>query len=143
MRITGILAISASWAVIGCGGEPTSASIASSVSGAWARIEEHPGNDFEMTLAADGSSLSGTGTFVGEAGPGGNMAVVGIVTGDTVNLDFTLHTEFTDRTVTSTAHFTGHLVLPQELRGTMQYGNTLSSTVAPATVFIRKRYVPI
>jgi hypothetical protein len=142
MRVTRLLALGASLIVIGCSGEPTSASIASSLTGSWVRLEEFPGNDFEMRLAADGSSLSGTGTFVGRAGPGGTITVVGTVTRDTVNLDFTLQAELSDSTVTSTAHFTGRLIL-QELRGTLQYGNTLSLIVAPSTVFIRKHYTPI
>jgi len=117
--------------------EPTSASIASAVSGSWVRVEEHPGSDFEMSLVATGTSLSGTGNFVVEAGPQGTMTIEGAVSGDTVNLDFTLWTELPDRAVLSTGHFEGSLVLG-ELRGrTVSYSQSADISFGP-TVFVRK-----
>jgi hypothetical protein len=137
MRISRICTIGALSLAIACG-EPTSASIASAVSGSWVRVEQHPGNSFEMKLVATGSSLSGTGSFQGEAGPGGTMTVEGNVTKGIVSLDFTLSAELTDGTLVRTMHFTGRPSL-LELRGIMQSGNNPTSLGADTTVFIREK----
>jgi hypothetical protein len=136
IRTSRILTIGALSLAIGCS-EPTSASIASAVSGSWVRVEEHPGSDFEMSLVANGSSLSGTGAFVAEAAPGGTMTIEGAVSGDTVNLDFTFATELTDRTVISTGHFTGSLMFG-ELRGRTLYFGEAADISLDATAFTRK-----
>ena len=130
MLSVGVLSLS-----LGCSG-PTSATVASAVSGSWVRVEAHPGSDFEMSLVANGTSLSGTGNFVAEAGPGGTMTIEGGVTRDTVNLDFTFSTEFTDGNVTSTGHFTGILSLGA-LRGNATYFSG-SDITTDATTFVRK-----
>jgi hypothetical protein len=136
IRTFRILAIGALSVAMGCT-EPTSASIASAVSGSWVRVEEHPGSDFEMSLLANGTSLSGTGNFIAEAGPRGTMTVEGAVSGDTVSLDFTLSTELTDPTVVSTGHFEGSLVFGA-LRGrTVFYSQPADISFGP-TVFVRK-----
>jgi hypothetical protein len=136
IRTFRILAIGALSVAMGCT-EPTSASIASAVSGSWVRVEEHPGSHFEMSLVATGTSLSGTGNFVVEAGPHGTMTVEGAVSGDTVNLDFTLSTELPDRAVLSTGHFEGSLVFGA-LRGrTVFYSQPADISFGP-TVFVRK-----
>jgi hypothetical protein len=101
------------------------------------RVEEHPGSHFEMSLVATGTSLSGTGNFIAEAGPRGTMTVEGAVSGDTVSLDFTLSTELTDPTVVSTGHFEGSLVFGA-LRGrTVFYSQPADISFGP-TVFVRK-----
>jgi hypothetical protein len=136
IRTFRILAIGALSVAMGCT-EPTSASIASAVSGSWVRVEEHPGSHFEMSLVATGTSLSGTGNFIAEAGPRGTMTVEGAVSGDTVSLDFTLSTELTDPTVVSTGHFEGSLVFGA-LRGrTVFYSQPANISFGP-TVFVRK-----
>jgi hypothetical protein len=134
MRVARRLAIVASILLLGCS-TPTHTNVASAVSGAWTMRESIPGNEFSMTLVANGSSLSGGGTFAGEAGLRGDLTVEGAVAGSVVNLDFTLHTEFPVGAQTSTEHFTGHLVLGQ-LSGTMQVGDPLETSPAP-TVFVR------
>ena len=75
MLSVGVLSLS-----LGCSG-PTSATVASAASGSWVRVEAHPGSDFEMSLVANGTSLSGTGNFVAEAGPGGTMTIEGAAAG--------------------------------------------------------------
>jgi hypothetical protein len=136
MRLIRNLALGAIVLGFGCN-DPTNASIASAVSGSWVRVEEHPGSDFEMSLVANGTSLSGTGNFIVEAGPRGTMTVEGAVSGDTVNLDFTLSTELTDPTVVSTGHFEGSLVFGA-LRGrTVFYSQPADISFGP-TVFVRK-----
>jgi hypothetical protein len=136
IRTFRILAIGALSVAMGCT-EPTSASIASAVSGSWVRVEEHPGSHFEMSLVATGTSLSGTGNFVVEAGPHGTMTVEGAVSGDTVNLDFTLSTELPDRAVLSTGHFEGSLVFGA-LRGRIVFFSQPADISFGPTVFVRK-----
>ena len=137
IRTFRMLALGALSVAMGCR-EPTSASIASAMSGSWVRVEEHPGSNFEMTLVATGTSLSGTGDFDVEAGPQGTMTVQGSVSGDTVNLDFTLSTELPGPAVVSTGHFEGGLVFGV-LRGrTIYYSQPADISFGP-TVFIRKR----
>lgn len=136
MHVSRILAIATSSMLICCS-EPTSATTAASVSGTWAMPESIPGNSFEMTLAANGSSLSGTGKFAGEAGPAGTLTVTGSVSNDVVNLDFVLQTSFPDHAVTSTEHFTGRLI-SLELRGTMQSGVASPSNPPVTAVFVRE-----
>ncbi|HEY2896309.1 MAG TPA: hypothetical protein VGJ12_04165 [Gemmatimonadaceae bacterium] len=131
-----ILAIGALSVAMGCR-EPTSASIASAVSGSWVRVDEHPKSEFEMSLVATGTSLSGRGDLDVEAGPQGTMTIVGAVSGDTVNLDFTLSTELPDPAVVSTGHFEGGLVFGV-LRGrTVFYSQPADISFGP-TVFVRK-----
>jgi hypothetical protein len=136
IRTFRILAIGALSVAMGCT-EPTSASIASAVSGSWVRVEEHPGSHFEMSLVATGTSLSGTGNFIAEAGPRGTMTVEGAVSGDTVNLDFTLSTELPDRAVLSTGHFEGSLVFGA-LRGRIVFFSQPADISFGPTVFVRK-----
>jgi hypothetical protein len=136
IRTFRILAIGALSVAMGCT-EPTSASIASAVSGSWVRVEEHPGSHFEMSLVATGTSLSGTGNFVVEAGPHGTMTVEGAVSGDTVNLDFTVSTELPDRAVLSTGHFEGSLVFGA-LRGRIVFFSQPADISFGPTVFVRK-----
>jgi hypothetical protein len=136
IRTFRILAIGALSVAMGCT-EPTSASIASAVSGSWVRVEEHPGSHFEMSLVANGTSLSGTGNFIAEAGPRGTMTVEGAVSGDTVSLDFTLSTELPDRAVLSTGHFEGSLVFGA-LRGRIVFFSQPADISFGPTVFVRK-----
>jgi hypothetical protein len=88
-----------------------------------------------MTLVADGSSISGTGTVLVEAGGGGTATIEGAVVGDVVNLNITYQIEHPGGTRTLTEHFTGHLLL-DELVGTTQSGEPPNVSTAP-TVFIR------
>jgi hypothetical protein len=134
MRTSFVMAIGVSALVIGCS-DPTGTRLAASVSGPWVQLQEVPGNSFEMDLDADGTSLSGTGTFQGEAGPGGTMSVEGAVTGETVTLDFTMHAELTGNASTITAHFTGGLK-NDELMGTMQFDYP---GAAPFSIVFRRK----
>ena len=136
MRISGVLAVAVAALCAGCGSEPTSESIASSLNGNWTIDYSIPGAAFSTTLLANGSSLSGTGDFVVEAGPGGTSTVEGSVDGDVVNLDFTLSEQFTGGVVTIRETFTGHFALGS-LRGTMQLADRPDVPPVPTT-FVRR-----
>lgn len=135
MRRNSILSVGLLLLALSCSG-PTDASIASDASGSWVRVEAHPGSDFEMTLVSNGASLSGTGTFVDEAGPGGTMTINGEVSRDSVNLDFNFETEFTGGPVMSTGHFTGILRLGQ-LQGRVLYFGEAADISLDPTIFVR------
>ena len=101
----------------------------------WELHETVPGAGFWMTLAADGSSISGTGTVLVEAGGGGTATIEGAVVGDVVNLDITYQIERPGGTTTLTEHFAGRLLF-DELVGTTQAGDPPNAS-SERTVFIR------
>ncbi len=129
-----VLAIAASSMLLGCS-DPTSADIASSAAGAWSIREQVPGNYFGMTLVANGTALSGMGSFEGDAGPGGRSIVDGGVTNGIIHLDFTLYREYPDGADTVTSHFTGQLFLRQ-LVGTMWVGTQSQDNPPGHTLFV-------
>lgn len=135
MRKSMVLAIVASSILLGCS-DPTSVGIASAAAGAWSVQEQVPGNFFGMTLAANGSALSGTGSFVGEAGPGGNFIVDRGVTNGAIHLDFTLYNEHPGGADTVTSHFTGQLLL-RRMVGTMWVGTPSQDNPPGRTTFVR------
>lgn len=136
MRTTVAFIIAAMVALTGCSESPTGVALASSLTGSWSVVEPYPGASFTMNLMSHGPALSGTGSFVAEAGPGGNSVIAGEVMRDQVNIDFTLLTGFTTGTVSSEAHFTGRLISNQ-LKGTMQYGVASGANPPMPTTFVR------
>jgi hypothetical protein len=57
------------------------------IDGRWAQDGEPPGSSFEMDLVANGSAISGTGTWSGEACCSGTLAVTGTFDKGAVHLD--------------------------------------------------------
>jgi hypothetical protein len=136
MRNSFVIAVFALTLLAGCD-EPTNATLASSVAGAWELEQPVTGGYFEMTLVSDHNQVSGSGSFVAEVAPGGSLTVTGALSGSVVNLDFVLHGEGTEgSTTTNTAHFTGALV-NGKLKGTMQYGVGSADNPPFATLFRR------
>ena len=130
------LALVVSAFCIGCGGEPTNTGIAASLRGTWTVQETVPGSSFSTTLTPTGSTLTGTGDFVVEAGGAGFSTVQGNVKGDSVNLDFTLMQEFPGGGVQSFEHFAGQLAMGK-LAGTMQVVDHRGLPPVPI-VFVRQ-----
>jgi hypothetical protein len=90
-----------------------------------------------MTLTAAGPSLSGTGTWVAEAGPGGTLTATGDVEGSTVQLDLVLTANMTTGPLLfGDEHFTGHLQLDR-LVGTITYGPPSNPTSQTNVTFVR------
>jgi hypothetical protein len=139
MRLLRNLALGVTFLVIACN-DPTSASIASSVSGSWEIPQTVPGSDFWMTLANDENLLSGSGILLVEAGDGGYSTIHGAVDDNVVNLDFTPLDERSRGATTISGHFRGRLILG-ELRGTMQFGDSPDTSPVPM-VFVRKELIP-
>ena len=120
--------------LIGCADSPTQT--ASELAGTWSQEEWNAHLYMSMTLAPQRSRLTGTGTFAWEAGLGGPLEVSGEVTGNQVALAFTMHSQFTDHTVTSVFHFVGDL-RRDELSGVIQSGDPPSGP-AVAVRFVRR-----
>jgi len=122
-------------ATAACSDSPTG--IARSASGSWVQQEQIPGSSLHMTLVASGSSLSGTGTWVAEAGPGGTLTATGAVQGSSVNLDLVLTANTTGGPLLMfDEHFTGHLQL-DKLVGTMTFGPPSNPTSQSSVTFVR------
>jgi len=79
-----------------------------SLNGKWAR-DIGPESNWQVNLAMHGSSISGTGTWYGEACCGGDITVSGSIRNGAVHLDFESTTSLTPG-ATLTSHFDGRLI---------------------------------
>ena len=91
------------------------------VSGAWAMpFGGIPGNGMGWTLNDVSGNVTGTGTFTGEAGPFGTLAISGMVTNDTLRLSIIY--KYDPATFPGlhgdTAQFVGVLTSHDEMTGT-------------------------
>jgi hypothetical protein len=92
----------------------------SSIDGRWVAPFTVPGNGFEMDLVGNGSTVSGTGTWSGEACCAGTVSVAGTINGSSVHLDITETIVPPGSGGTIISHFDGKLILNRILRGTLQ-----------------------
>ncbi|HKR08611.1 MAG TPA: hypothetical protein VJS39_05435 [Gemmatimonadaceae bacterium] len=99
------------------------------VNGKWVQDFSFPGSSFEMSLRDDGTQVSGSGDWCGEAGPCGTVSVTGTSTATGVELD--LHYSFTGPIVGDggISHFSGRLTSDGKLRGSIRSGG-LPSAIA-------------
>ena len=88
-----------------------------SIAGVWNRDFSVPGNFEQMALSIDGSVVSGTGGYCGEAGPCGSLGIVGTISGNQVQLDITLTQTMPTVGQPVTTHFDGRLLSEIELAG--------------------------
>jgi hypothetical protein len=108
--------------------------IARELPGTWSRIIA-PGSSTVLQLSVHDSTITGTGTFAGEAGPSGTLVVTGRITttgdfGPFVNIDFA-------QSNGPIGHFTGRLKAADTLDGSIWYTATgFGSDPVPGT-FIR------
>ena len=98
-------------------------STADQLNGTWARVPFEgapPGSGLTLELTTNGSSISGTGSWHGEAGPSGSIAATGHLVGDDqVTLDITLIQLVNGvEQGRSTEQFVGHLTSRTDLEGT-------------------------
>src|ERR1700681_2919348 len=89
--------------------------IAQELPGTWSRIIA-PGSSTVLQLTVHDSTITGTGTFAGEAGPSGTLSVTGKITTDNfgpiVNIDFV-------QSNGPIGHFTGRLKAADTLDGSV------------------------
>ena len=103
-----------------------------SIDGRWAEPFTVPGNSFQMDLAANGSTVSGTGTWSGEACCGGTLAVSGTIDGDKVHLDISIFQSSGGLIgATNYSHFDGKLILNRVLQGTVKSRDPANSNGQP------------
>jgi hypothetical protein len=72
-------------ATAACGSNVTN-SLPSSLTGTWSQDFDAVGSARVMMLSVAGATVTGTGSFAGEAGPSGSLTVTGHVTGSHVEL---------------------------------------------------------
>jgi hypothetical protein len=72
-----------------------------------------------MDLTSAGSTVSGSGSYAGEAGPFGTLAVVGTVDGPTVHLDLTFTEQLPRVGNTATDHFDGQFTSANVIEGSI------------------------
>ena len=87
------------------------------IAGRWVQEFMGPGSSFEMILTTNGSKISGTGEWFGEACCTGTVSVTGTINGVAVHLDITETSTFHGGGGLS--HFDGTLVSPWLLHGTI------------------------
>jgi hypothetical protein len=78
-----------------------------------------PGNFFEMDLTSTGSTVSGGGSYAGEAGPAGTLTIAGTVDGIAVHLDLTFTEQLPRVGNTTTEHFDGQFTSANVIEGSI------------------------
>jgi hypothetical protein len=99
------------------------------VNGKWVEDFTFPGNSFEMSLRAEGTQVSGSGDWCGEAGPCGTVSVAGTSDATGVQLDLQYTPTMPNVASGWTSHFSGKLTSDGKLRGSIRSGS-LPSAVA-------------
>ncbi len=100
---------------------PSGLDLASAVQGEWVAVESVPGNFLGFTLRASDLTVTGTGSFAGEAGPAGSVAIVGEATQATLTLHLT-YTATVPAPSTRVARFVGTLDANDEMAGSFKDG---------------------
>ena len=96
------------------------------IAGRWDQQFVAPGSSFEMILTTNGSKISGTGDWYGEACCTGTVSVTGTINGVGVHLDIT---QTGIPVGGGLSHFDGVLVSPWLLHGTLtRDGTTFTDT---------------
>ena len=140
------LAFLALIALPSCAGDltaPSGSNLALAVQGQWAEEQTIAGNFLAFTLQATDTTLTGAGTFVGEAGPGGTVAVVGVVAQSTITMRFTYTTTTAPTPVTFVARFTGTLDANNRMVGSIRYGPESGQQPEYPTAFRRPRQLSL
>ncbi len=105
--------------------------------GTWNHVrgaQEPPGFFQQFSLATSDTTLMGVGTWTGEAGPSGGLAVTGYVSGVTIHLDFVFSYNPPFVGPAFTKQFVGVLSSPTDMIGT-----TTTSGPASAAEHFTKR----
>jgi hypothetical protein len=124
-RLVSLLIGACGFAIVACSGESMVVStppVNHDVQGSWGMdFTGVPGNSFILALTESSGSISGTGSFAGEAGPFGALAVSGTVATDSLHLQIIYVFEPTVFTALhpDTARFTGVLSTRDKIDGTL------------------------
>jgi hypothetical protein len=90
-----------------------------SIDGTWAEGFTIAGSGMGMTLTSTGSNISGSGEYVGEAGPSGTVAVTGTINGISVHLDLTFSQQLPRVGPGPIEHFDGQFTSANVLEGSI------------------------
>ena len=95
--------------------------VAAELQGTWSRDFSLPGMSTVFVISVQDLTVSGTGTFAGEAGPSGTLSLSGQVTtqqlgGPLVHIDFTQSNGIV-------GHFSGSLTDANSLSGSLWYSS--------------------
>ena len=90
--------------------------IAAALRGTWTQTGLGVGSSRVFTLQVIGTTVTGTGSYAGEAGPFGNMTITGSITGTRIALDLAQDDDVT-------FHLNAMLSSPQILMGTLLNGS--------------------
>lgn len=60
--------------------------VAADLRGTWTQTGLGAGSSRVFTVQVSGTTVTGTGTYAGEAGPSGNLVVTGVITGTNITL---------------------------------------------------------
>lgn len=102
---------------IACGSDLL-APTADRLQGTWAATDEVPGSGEAWNLTVQGSAISGTGSWSGEACCSGTISLVGTIVGDSIHIDLTfVKTNPPPTSQHSQEHFDGVLESATVLRG--------------------------
>ena len=98
---------------------------AATLDGTWARLDEIPGSSEVWTLHVNASSISGTGTWSGEACCAGTLTVSGAISNDSIHVDVSRVTTAGSNPsdVVVHEHFEGVLASRTLLRGMLTFEN--------------------
>ena len=111
-----------------------------SIDGKWMQTSLPPGSALEMDLVTQGSTISGTGTWSGEACCFGTVGVTGTINDGAVHLDIAQTIQFGAGTVgsTSISHFDGRIFLGQRLRGTLKPDHDPANETGQDVTYVRE-----
>jgi hypothetical protein len=101
---------------LGCGADTTSPA---RLDGVWLEDFTVPGSFLTLNLTSTGSSISGDGSWCGEALGCGTVAIAGSTNGNAVHLDLTLTQQTPQVGPGTVEHFDGRLTLVNSLDGTL------------------------
>ena len=110
--------------------------VALELRGTWSRSFDIPGNSTVFVISVQDLTVTGTGTFAGEAGPSGTLALTGQVTTQQmgrplVQIDFAQSDGFV-------GHFTGVLTDTNSLDGIV-WGSSSGIIADPVTATFRRQ----
>ena len=99
--------------------------------GTWAQRAAAGGTSFVLTLAVDGTKVTGTGTYSKEGGRSGKVTETGSISGETLQLAITYDSD-------ELAQFEGRTASASELSGSLHFGPPQSLTPSAIVTFDRK-----
>lgn len=116
--VVGMIMTSVLAAALACGGDLLAPS-ALTLDGTWTRLDEVPGSSERWELSVEGATITGTGTWSGEACCAGSLTLEGTIARDSVHVDVTLVDAGGGRVIHQ--HFDGRLASRTMLVGTAAY----------------------